>query len=310
MKAVILIVIASVHFTGSYFDQSRLSSALLQFEGTLVFPREKQVDESAPAPGLSTFLETVTPATSPAPAPGFSTFLETAAPTTEVEVEQTEVKDGVDGTELKVTVVDRETIVTSESSASTSPRPVNINASSVDTTSESSASTSPRSVSTKASSVVITTERSTSIGSKSPRSVNTKASSVVITTKSPASTSYSSPGSTTTTTSSKSSRSVSTKASPVVITTQSPAPTSYSSPGSTTTMTSALTTRMLPMKSGAVWSTKDMMMTLHLGTGLWLLILSGGAMYVGGTLSLLWVRLGALQDQRARFAPPAPSVNV
>ena len=307
MKAVILIVIASVHFTGSYFDQSRLSSALMQFEGTLVFPREKQVDESAPGPGLSTVLGTVTPATapaaapglstvlgsvtpatSPAPTPGLSTSLETSTPTTEVEVEQTEVKDGVDGTELKVTVVDRETIVTSESSASTSPR----------------------SVSTKASSVVITTERSTSIGPKSPRSVSTKANSVVITTKSSASTSYSSPGSTTTTTSSKSSRSVSTKASPVVITTQSPASTSYSSPGSTTTMTSALTTRMLPVKSGAVWSTKDMMMTLHLGTGLWLLILSGGAMYVGGTLSLLWVRLGALQDQRARFAPPAPSVNV
>jgi len=75
-------------------------------------------------------------------------------------------------------------------------------------------------------------------------------------------------------------------------------------------MTSALTTKMLPVKSSAVWSTKDMMMTLHLGTGLWLLILSGGAMYVGGALSLLWVKLGALQDQRARFAPPAPSVNV
>ena len=82
MKAAILIVIASVHFTGSYFDQSRLSSALLQFEGTLVFPREKQVDKSAAGPGLSTFLETVTPATSPAPAPGLSTFLETVTPAT------------------------------------------------------------------------------------------------------------------------------------------------------------------------------------------------------------------------------------
>merc|ERR1712047_230166 len=149
-----------------------------------------------------------------------------------------------------------------------------------------------------------------SSASTSPRSVSTKASPEVITTQSPASTSYSSPGSTTTTTSSKSSRSVSTKASPEVITTQSPASTSYSSPGSTTTMTSALTTKMLPVKSSAVWSTKDMMMTLHLGTVLWLLILSGCAMCVGGTLSLLWVRLGALQDQRARFAPPAPSVNV
>ena len=230
MKVVILIVIASVHLTGSYFDQSRLSSALMQFEGTLEFPREKQVDESAPGTGLSTVLGTVTPATSPAAAPGLSTSLETASPTTEV------------------TVMDRETIATSENSASTSPRTVSTEANSVVITSESSASTSPRSVSTKAS--------------------------------------------------------------PEVITTQSPASASYSSPGSTTTMTSALTTKMLPVKSSAVWSTKDMMMTLHLGTVLWLLILSGGAMCVGGTLSLFWVRLGALQDQRARFAPPAPSVNV
>ena len=85
---------------------------------------------------------------------------------------------------------------------------------------------------------------------------------------------------------------------------------------STMTMTSALTTskiqqtRMLQVKSGAGWSTKDTMMTLHLGMGLWLLILSGGAMYVGGALSLLWVKLGALQDQRARFTPPPQSVNV
>merc|ERR1712067_20238 len=131
--------------------------------------------------------------------------------------------------------------------------------------------------------LVTTTESSASTSSTSPRSVSTNASSVVTTTESSASTSSSSPGSTTTRTS---------------------------------TMTSALTTsktqqtRMLQVKSGAGWSTKDTMMTLHLGTGLWLLILSGGAMYVGGALSLLWVRLGALQDQRARFAPPAPSVNV
>jgi len=127
MKTAILIVIASVHFTGSYFNQSKLSSVLSQFEGTLVFPRKKQVDKSAAGPGLTTFLETVTPTPSPAPGPGLTTSLETAAPTTEVEVEltevgqseveqaeveQTEVKDGVDGTELKATVVDRETIVT------------------------------------------------------------------------------------------------------------------------------------------------------------------------------------------------------
>merc|ERR1712016_480623 len=151
-----------------------------------------------------------------------------------------------------------------------------------------SASTSPRTVSTEANSVVITSESS---APTSPRTVSTEANAVVITSESLASTSP---------------RSVGTKASPEVITTQSPASASYSSPGSTTTTTSVLTTKMLPVKSSVVWSTKDMMMTLHLGTVLWLLILSGGAMCVGGTLSLFWVRLGALQDQRARFAPPAP----
>ena len=41
MKTAILIVVASVHFTGSYFNQSELSSVLSQFEGTLVFPQEE-----------------------------------------------------------------------------------------------------------------------------------------------------------------------------------------------------------------------------------------------------------------------------
>ena len=85
---------------------------------------------------------------------------------------------------------------------------------------------------------------------------------------------------------------------------------------STMTMTSAMTTskaqqtRMLQVKSGAGWSSKDTMLGLHLAMGLWLLILSGGAMYVGGAISLLWVRLEALQHQRARFPPPPPAVDV
>merc|ERR1712012_638207 len=74
---------------------------------------------------------------------------------------------------MGVTVMDRETI----------------------TTSENSASTSPRTVSTEANSVVITSENS---ASTSPRSVSAKASPEVLTTQSPAATSYSSPGSTTT----------------------------------------------------------------------------------------------------------------
>ena len=35
MKTAILIVVASVHFTGSYFNQSELSSVLSQFEGKI-----------------------------------------------------------------------------------------------------------------------------------------------------------------------------------------------------------------------------------------------------------------------------------
>ena len=259
MKTAILIVIASVHFTGSYFNQSELSSVLSQFEGTLVFPRKKQVDKSASGPGPTTSLGTAAPTPSPASGPGPTTSPETAAPTTEVEVEvelteveqseveqieveQTEVEDGVDGTELEAAVVDRESIVT---------------------TAVGPASTSPT----------------------GPGSTSTSASSVVTTTASPASTSSTSPGST-------------------------------STMPSAMTMTSALTTsksqqtRMLQVKSGAGWSTKDTMLGLHLGMGLWLLILSGGAMYVGGAISLLWVKLEALQHQRARFPPPPPSVDV
>ena len=98
MKTAILIVVASVHFTGSYFNQSELSSVLSQFEGTLVFPRKKQVDKSASGSGLTTSLGTPSPASgpglttslgtpSPASGPGPPTSLGTAAPTPEVEVE-------------------------------------------------------------------------------------------------------------------------------------------------------------------------------------------------------------------------------
>ena len=65
MKTAILIAVASVHFTGSYFNQSELSSVLSQFEGTLVFPRKKQVDKSASGSGLTTSLGTPSPASGP-----------------------------------------------------------------------------------------------------------------------------------------------------------------------------------------------------------------------------------------------------
>ena len=87
MKTAILIVIASVHFTGSYFNQSKLSSVLSQFEGTLVFPRKKQVDKSASGSGPTTSLGTAAPTPSPASGSGPTTSPGTAAPTPEVEVE-------------------------------------------------------------------------------------------------------------------------------------------------------------------------------------------------------------------------------
>ena len=104
-----------------------------------------------------------------------------------------------------------------------------------------------------------------------------------------------------------------TSTSSIISTTASPAVTSTMT--STMTMTSAMTTskakqiRMLQVKSGAGWSFKDTVLGLHLGMGLWLLILTGGAMYFGGAISLLWVRLEALQRQRARFPPPPPAVD-
>ena len=45
MKVAIVIVVASVHFTGSYYNQSALSSVLSQFESTLVAPRKRQADK-------------------------------------------------------------------------------------------------------------------------------------------------------------------------------------------------------------------------------------------------------------------------
>ena len=126
--------------------------------------------------------------------------------------------------------------------------------------------------------------------------------SIITTTASPAATSTSSI--------------ISTTASPAATSTRSTSPRSTSTMTSTMTMTSALTTskakqtRMLQVTSGAGWSFKDTMLGLHLGMGLWLLILTGGAMYFGGAISLLWVRLEALQRQRARFPPPPPSVDV
>ena len=107
---------------------------------------------------------------------------------------------------------------------------------------------------------------------------------------------------------------ISTTASSAATSTSSISPRSTSTMTSTMTMTSTVTTskaeqtRLLQAKSGAGWSFKDTLLGLHLGMGLWLLILTGGATYFGGAITLLWVRLEALQ--RARAPPPPPPVDV
>ena len=101
MKVAILIVVASVHFTGSYYNQSALSSVLSQFESTLVAPRKRQADKiaSGPPPGSTT------PSGSTAPAPMPASGSTPAASTQESEqMEQTqELKQMQESEQMELT---------------------------------------------------------------------------------------------------------------------------------------------------------------------------------------------------------------
>ena len=87
MKPAILIIVASIHFTGSYYNQSALSSVLSKFESTLVAPRKRQADKiaSGPPPGSTAPPGSTTPPGSTAPAPMPASGSTPAAPTQENE---------------------------------------------------------------------------------------------------------------------------------------------------------------------------------------------------------------------------------
>ena len=60
MKPTILLVVASIHLGGSYYNQTALSSVLSKFEAQLIIPRRKDAEQTAP--------ETSTAPAAPAPA--------------------------------------------------------------------------------------------------------------------------------------------------------------------------------------------------------------------------------------------------
>ena len=48
MKSTVLLVVASIHLGGSYYNQTSLSSLLSTFEAQLTVPRQKEAEQSAP----------------------------------------------------------------------------------------------------------------------------------------------------------------------------------------------------------------------------------------------------------------------
>ena len=313
MKTAILIVVASVHFTGSYFNQSELSSVLSQWEGTLVFPRKTQVDKIGS--GSTTSPGTAAPTPSPVTGSGSTTSPGTAAPTplpvtgsvsttsprtaasTPLPVSRstpaTPTEEDEHREEIKETEEDEhmETEVEQTEVEQTEVEQTEVEQTEVEQTEVEQTEVEQTEVEqTEVEDGVNGTEFEATVVDKE---------SIITTTASPAATSTSSI--------------ISTTASPAATSTRSTSPRSTSTMTSTMTMTSALTTskakqtRMLQVKSGAGWSSKDTVLGLHLGMGLWLLIVTGGATYFGGAITLLWVRLEAL---RARSPPPPPPVDV
>ena len=277
MKTSILIVVASIHFTGSFYNQSALSSVLSQFESTLVAPRKRQADKiaSGPVPGSTTPLGSTAPA--PLPASGSTP----AAPTKESEQtqeneqtqesKQTQENEQMKESEQTQEIEQMEEIEqTQESKQMTmSEQTVANNAMAVEQVSKDNVN------GTESETAVVDEE---TISSTATSTSSTSTSSTISTTAS----------STTPSTSSTSTSST-----------------------STMTTSKADQTRLLHLsqaKSGASgWSFKDTLLGLHLGTGLWLLILTGVSTYFVGATTLLWVRLEALRRARA---PPPPAVDV
>ena len=60
MKPTILLVVASIHLAGSYYNQTALSSVLSKFEAQLITPRKRDAEQTAPKTSTA-------PASTPAP---------------------------------------------------------------------------------------------------------------------------------------------------------------------------------------------------------------------------------------------------
>ena len=58
MKSSVLLVVASIHLGGSYYNQTSLSSVLSTFEAQLTVPRKKEAEQTAP---VSTTAPAATP---------------------------------------------------------------------------------------------------------------------------------------------------------------------------------------------------------------------------------------------------------
>ena len=81
MKPTILLVVASIHLGGSYYNQTALSSVLSKFEAQLIIPRRKDAEQTAPE--TSTAPAAPGPASTPAsaaPAPAAPAPASTPAP--------------------------------------------------------------------------------------------------------------------------------------------------------------------------------------------------------------------------------------
>ena len=89
MKPTILLVVASIHLGGSYYNQTALSSVLSKFEAQLIIPRRKDAEQTAPETSTAPAAPATasTPA-SAAPAPAAPAPAEPAAPATVAPVDE------------------------------------------------------------------------------------------------------------------------------------------------------------------------------------------------------------------------------
>ena len=124
MKSTVLLVVASIHLGGSYYNQTSLSSVLSTFEAQLTVPRRKEAEQTAPvattAPAATPLLRaddtskdmpadaTLTPADA-TPTPATVASVDTSSTTIQVLADNSSVDEPADPTLLpaNVTSVDK-----------------------------------------------------------------------------------------------------------------------------------------------------------------------------------------------------------